>query len=297
MSGSVILHHAPCADGMAAAWVLKRFAHPDADLLPCAYNKPPPSLDVLRDKVVIMADITWPTEDMDAIEKVAARVDVYDHHETAIKRLAPDYVDGATMRVTTPNGGFRMFDKSQSAAGMVSRLFMPDVPQWIMHVEDHDLWRHALPDTPYATAFIHSLPHTLEAYDGLNTRSMSDWPRFVEMGQRLHDLQRETVRVIAANADFKLWKCRDEQTELGFSKKYLIAVAQAPAHLATAVGSELRGYRNVDFAVVWDTTSSGQMKVSLRSNSVNVARIAENYGGGGHAGAAGFVCNSFPWED
>jgi nanoRNase/pAp phosphatase (c-di-AMP/oligoRNAs hydrolase) len=36
--------------------------------------------------------------------------------------------------------------------------------------------------------------------------------------------------------------------------------------------------------------------VSLYSEKVDVSIIAKNHGGGGHAGAAGFICRDLPFE-
>jgi nanoRNase/pAp phosphatase (c-di-AMP/oligoRNAs hydrolase) len=37
-------------------------------------------------------------------------------------------------------------------------------------------------------------------------------------------------------------------------------------------------------------------KVSLRSEEVDVSKIALKYGGGGHPGASGFECKEIPWN-
>ena len=38
-------------------------------------------------------------------------------------------------------------------------------------------------------------------------------------------------------------------------------------------------------------------KVSLRSKTIDVSKIALKYGGGGHKEAAGFECVKLPWEE
>ena len=54
--------------------------------------------------------------------------------------------------------------------------------------------------------------------------------------------------------------------------------------------SQLRNIRGVDVSIFMYETENQVYKVSLRSSEkVNVAKIAERYGGGGHARAAG--CN------
>lgn len=60
-----------------------------------------------------------------------------------------------------------------------------------------------------------------------------------------------------------------------------------PKHLDGIV-SQLKNTRGVDCAIFMYETGTMEYKVSLRSNEkVNVAEVAENFGGGGHARAAG----------
>ena len=60
-----------------------------------------------------------------------------------------------------------------------------------------------------------------------------------------------------------------------------------------------RGY---DIGIIWRYLGEGDIKVSLRSKKdgeVDVCRIAERYGGGGHISAAGFILKSgidIPWQ-
>ena len=60
-----------------------------------------------------------------------------------------------------------------------------------------------------------------------------------------------------------------------------------PKHLDGIV-SQLKNTRGVDCAIFMYEIGTMEYKVSLRSNEkVNVAEVAENFGGGGHARAAG----------
>ena len=47
-----------------------------------------------------------------------------------------------------------------------------------------------------------------------------------------------------------------------------------------------------------DPARPNKWKVSLYSTKpeIDCGAIAKTYGGGGHVGAAGFVCNRLPWE-
>lgn len=44
------------------------------------------------------------------------------------------------------------------------------------------------------------------------------------------------------------------------------------------------------------TETEKQFTVSLYSETVDVGAIAKAHGGGGHKGAAGFVCDTLPWK-
>jgi nanoRNase/pAp phosphatase (c-di-AMP/oligoRNAs hydrolase) len=70
---------------------------------------------------------------------------------------------------------------------------------------------------------------------------------------------------------------------------------------ASQMGNEVvdRGY---DIGVIWRHIKDDHIKVSLRSHKygkVDVGKIAEKYGGGGHKSAASFVIHSedeLPWQ-
>jgi len=53
-----------------------------------------------------------------------------------------------------------------------------------------------------------------------------------------------------------------------------------------------------DVMVAFAKMATGKWKVSLYTDkpTVNCGGIAKTFGGGGHAQAAGFVCDKLPWE-
>ena len=57
-----------------------------------------------------------------------------------------------------------------------------------------------------------------------------------------------------------------------------------------AVADEMRAIRDVKIAILFREKDNGKLRVSLRSKeNVNVASVAEHYGGGGHSDVAGCV--------
>jgi uncharacterized protein len=78
-----------------------------------------------------------------------------------------------------------------------------------------------------------------------------------------------------------------------------VIVANAPYMLASDMGHKmLELYPEADFAAVYyirhDLTSTYSLRG--RKGGVNVAQIAEQFGGGGHPSAAGMRVDHFPFE-
>ena len=60
---------------------------------------------------------------------------------------------------------------------------------------------------------------------------------------------------------------------------------------ASDIGEFVYQKPDYDIAVMWQMIND-MVQVSLRSNTVDCAEIAQKYGGGGHRGAAGFTIKS-----
>lgn len=93
----------------------------------------------------------------------------------------------------------------------------------------------------------------------------------------------------------KLWGKVLEQ--LHFNKKYQVAVAIIPkeANIHPEIFNDLKNHylqylHEVKFIILIRESSDGLISCSLRTNSenVNVAKLAERFGGGGHIKSAGF---------
>ncbi len=79
------------------------------------------------------------------------------------------------------------------------------------------------------------------------------------------------------------------------TQKEMKAFDVLPKHMEGIV-SQLRSTQNVEVAIFLYQVETGGYKVSLRSSdAVNVAEIAQAYGGGGHAKAAGCGIMGDPW--
>jgi hypothetical protein len=82
-----------------------------------------------------------------------------------------------------------------------------------------------------------------------------------------------------------------------FDRKKIWAL-NAPYYFSSDLGHAL-ALKTKSFALIW-SESAGRIRVSLRSASnIDVSKIAQKYGGGGHKAASGFsfpIHEKFPWE-
>lgn len=255
------IYHGNCADGFTAAWVVKH-AHQGEEIEFHAgvYGNPPPDV---KGKDVILVDFSYKRPVMEAIVKEAASVLVLDHHKTAQEDLCD--LPGAEV----------VFDMDRSGAGIAWDYYFPVVkrPRLIDHVEDRDLWRFLIPKTREIQASVFSFEYTFE-----------NWDRLMETDP--DDLAVEGVAI-----ERKHFKDIRELTKVVTRKMRIggheIPVANLPYTLTSDAGHLLAdGYPFA--ACYWDTPDGRVFSLRSRDDGADVSEIAKQYGGGGHAHAAGF---------
>ena len=272
MSSKILcIYHGHCADGFAAAWVVRTFydTQPDCDVefYPAKYDDDIPRIDPAEDRHVLIVDFSYPVEQMERLALVASSVTVLDHHKTAQAALEPLLANG------TIQGEF---DMTRSGAMMTWNHFFPgeDPPALLTHVQDRDLWEFNYHNTRAIMAAVFSYDFTFENWDGL----MSELPS---------RLEREGLAIDRAN----LKMIRDHiklnaySAIIGYVR---VPVVNCPGAWASDAGHIMGA--NQPFAASY-TEVDGYRKYSLRSQPgcMDVSKIAEQYGGGGHKHAAGFT--------
>src|ERR1700675_39703 len=161
----LIITHAKCADGWAAAFIAKK-RYPEAEILALDHGSPVP-FEQVAGRDVIVLDFSWPNrEDNIRLHDSARSFHIYDHHKTAVERLSGLH--------------FATFDQTRSGAGLAwDYLFGRNTihtceshgkprPFYVDFVEDRDLWNWVLPNSKEVNAYIMSLPMTIEAWDILD---------------------------------------------------------------------------------------------------------------------------------
>lgn len=308
---TTIYYHADCIDGFGAAYAAWRALGKTARYRPIHHGDDW-SADEVAGHDVYFLDFSLPPEGLLAMAATARSVTVLDHHVTARQpwdaQLLPQ-ADGSAS-FAHPELPLRLhFDMTRSGARLAWQHFQPDtpLPLALAHVEDVDLWRFALPDTrPFCRA-LRLLPWDFEAWDAVvrDDGSAPDGPyrhllaegraieRFFDLEvQRLAGGRLPSQITLKGEPIDPLQATRHglpliEDGDRAWRAVRGIAI-NANGLFASELGNAL-AERHGSFAVVWEMTCEQVVKASLRAcGTVNVAQIAENYGGGGHANAAGF---------
>lgn len=263
MTKKICIYHGNCADGFTAAWVVKK-VHPDAVFHAGFYRNPPPDV---TGKVVYIVDFSYPRDIMEEIVDKAALVIHIDHHETAIKAM-----EGYS---NTKFESFYSPENTESGAMLCWKYFFPsvDVPDIIKHVDDRDRWKFRLRGTREIAANMFSYEYTFENWDMLMEQKLGIQITEGSAIQRriikdIKELSRVVVRRINI-AGYNI-PCANVPYQFGFDMCAFLA-------------------KNEPFAAYYyDKPTHREFGLRSIPGGVNVAEIAEKFGGGGHAISSGF---------
>lgn len=260
---TVVLYHAQCQDGFAAAYAAWTVLGDDAQYLPVSYDKPlPPEAESASG--IYLVDFSLPREQILALRTAGKQVIVIDHHRTAREALTG--LDDC------------VFDMEHSGCVLTWRHFhVTPVPDLLLHVEDRDLWRFALPGSREVFSALEVVERAFPAWHTL-VADPGAVPRLVAEGRVLLKYERRQVDAVLRH---RHW------TEIGGVR----CLAVNSPVLASEIGGRLATLSQEEggtpMAVVYSIDGDGT-RASLRSlGDFDVAAIARRYGGGGHRNAAG----------
>jgi len=305
-----VVYHADCPDGFGAAYgAWLRFGD-TARYLPMHHGESCPE-EAVQGRQVFILDFSFAPEQLEILARQAASVLQLDHHATARDAWAHVLPDTPGLQCHShPSLPLKLcFDMDKSGVRLAWEHFHPEqpMPLALQHVEDQDLWRFRLADTK---AFCRAL--RLQAFDFaawhqiITEAATPESPKYRDMcacgaaidsflaGEviRLADspLVRE-VRLPGEPAD-PLQARRHGQPLTVVeqeTRQQILGLAINTNSLFTSELGEALAQRSGTFGLIWQVTGQGQVKASLRARGqVNVARIAEQFGGGGHPNAAAF---------
>lgn len=265
MTKGICIYHGGCPDGFASAWLWWKVFGEDFEYYPGVYNQPPPPV---RDRKVVLVDFSYKRPVMEQIIAEAESVEIIDHHQSAEEDLA-----GLKCKTL-------IFDKSHSACILTAKYLFkahnqinrPTIIEVAMleYIEDRDLWTRKLPNNDEFYAALRSYPQEFGLWETLTV------PCLIEEGVSIRRYHNEIKKEMMKNV---------LRLEIGGHK---VPCVNAPWLFASEIAGDLS--EGEPFAACyWDTPKGIVFSLRSKENGLDVAKIAEYYGGGGHKHASGFT--------
>ncbi len=294
----LIAYHAQCPDGFGSAWWLGKHLGPH-EKVACYYDQPFPDC---ADRDVWSVDFCPKADQLLRVKEECQTLTIFDHHASQVAE-----VDAAGIRRhdnmhaysdLSELGGLgrceAVMDMNHSGVGLVSAYVRRwrgiEPPAFLAYIEDRDLWRFEMVDTPFVFATVTSHPYADEAWDDLERTTMAD---VIGQGRGIERYRQKLISSIVQTAHLmvigteEVWVCASPY-----------AVGSDVAHMLCLLD------RSKSFAGYYVVNDFGgeigpdgherptKLKFGLRSLSdgADVSVIAKSMDptGGGHVHAAGF---------
>lgn len=254
-------HGENCRDGFGAAYAAWKLWGDRPTYLALEDRVSPPP-HTAADAIYILDFSFKKRATMVQLEKEVASLTVIDHHASAQRELA--------------GLPFAIFDMEHSGAVLAWQHFHPrqEVPELLRYVQDRDLWLWEMSESREVNYALRAYPlGDFELWDRLNT-SVGIGRLKIE-GRPIVRFMDQVIREDALGKAFELEIAGES-----------FAVVNSPI-FRSEIPDALRQRGAAASATYAD--GPGGRGWSLRSDgSVDVSRIAEAFGGGGHAESAGF---------
>lgn len=268
---TVILYHGNCPDGFGGAYAAWKKFGDQAEYHALSRTAPEP--ESLHGATVYFIDFCYPREIMDRYVAEAGSLTVLDHHAGVrdVVEAMPAFV----------------FDNDRSGAAIAWDYFHPDTPRpkLIEYIQDDDLFRHELPETKPVLSYLAVQPHTFELWDAI-AHDLEDPARAAQLMEKLRAYREYFDLLVQYTAS------RAKPVLFEGHEVYMVTVNPLKPFVS-AVGSVLRE-KHPPFALLGHAFPGG-MRISMRGDgTVDLAALAQKYGGNGHRNSAAF---SLPWGD
>jgi len=217
---------------------------------------------------VFIVDFSFTPKIMEVLRLCTKRDFVWCDHHISAKEKMPGLWEDENVK------GIR--DIERSGCRLIWDYLHPkeDPPIHIIYAEDYDLWKFNYPQTHHFS-------------EAMSNKDLGDWITLMHEPHKVVEyVEHGKILTIA-----KL-----ERTEKSYKEGFASQIDGVDCwvvntnHDFSYLGSYINEEKTWPVALMW-YFANGRINVSLRSRIVNVAKIAEKRGGGGHKAAAGFQCD------
>lgn len=285
------------ADGMCAGyWVANSFhlskvkeqSELKQEFIEMDYTKEFPIKSIKKNEQIYIVDFSISTKDMDRLLNITKNVIWIDHHKTSIEKYKnyPYNIDG--IRYDGVSGCMlaycyfnHMLDIHTDEVLDFNIEMTKNAPFFTKLIDDWDVWKFEYGDN---TRFF-SLAFTCYDFSPTN----NNWDMFDKMKEM--DLIEEGKVMYKYRSSWAKEYCKTKGFEMELDGKSCFAINLGQCNSTYFDSIDKKYDMFVAFCLIGNNWS-----VSLYSKNIDVSEIAKNYGGGGHAGASGFVCQQLPFN-
>ena len=272
MQQTICFYHSADLDGKASAAIVKYFI-PNTELIPFDYNQEFPWDKIDSRIFVYMVDISLPTNDMYKLNK-RCRLIYIDHHISKLKELDLTKFKGKQ-------------EDGKAACVLTWEYFSTNpVPLGIMLLGSYDVWNlyDDVLEYQYGARSLNLEPNDSYMWKTLIFDNDSIIP-LITSGTDVLNYIKQTHKYIINKFGFKT------------NISNYTALALNTVESGSLIFESHPDYKNVDIFIVFGW-SGESWKVSLYTikDDIDVSKIAVQWSGGGHKSAAGFICNTLPFD-
>lgn len=274
MKKILVIYHKNCPDGFGGAWAAwKKFGTKaeyiavDPETLPQKFPK---------GKEIYSVDISYPASVQKKLRANNTSLVVLDHH--------------VSRKADTEAFPENTFDNNHSGAVLSWKYFHPKkkVPKFLEYIEDGDLWRFRFPEGGKVVSYALMQPYDFRVWTKIvnDVEDVKKRKEYIKNGDLIQMYESQVIDGLMKKAGRIL-----------FYGMNVYAVNSSYGRLISELGHQLAKKTGL-LGVVW-YEENGEMKVSLRADgNIDVSKIAQKYGGGGHKSASGFVIKNGkkPWK-
>lgn len=278
MNKRLCIYHGNCADGFGAAWVVRNaLGDENVEFHAGVYGKTPPDV---TGRDVVMVDFSYKRPVLLEMAAKANSILILDHHKTAQEDL-----------VDLPANVTAVFDMKRSGAMIAWDYYNPDkMPlPLIRHIQDRDLWTFKLPGTREIQSAVFAYPYEFDEWTKLMEGSTDQLYRDgLAIERKHHKDVAELVKLLKRRITIVT---NDENDCATFHEVW---AASLPYTFTSDAGYMMCDGDEPFAACYWDTADARVFSLRSRfgsenpGKSIDVSQVAKQYGGGGHAAAAGF---------
>ena len=262
---TLCIYHGNCADGFGAALAVRiGLGEDNVEFHKGIYGESPP--DVTGRKVILV-DFSYKRDVLLDMAENAMHILVIDHHKTA----EADLVD-------LPTNIKVLFDMTKSGAVMAWVYFHPTkpIPRLLLHIQDQDLWKFELEGTNEIMKSVFSYPYDFSTWSEFLTIDLLE---LYNEGLALDRKYRKDVAELTNEYSFR-----------AIIAGYNVPILNAP-RMYTSGFRELKGKDELFTATYYDHAEGRTYSLRSSEEGIDVSKVAEIFGGGGHMNAAGFNVN------